>query len=158
VQSTGPTEEPAQSVEIDGLEATSCVGAGLGFDLAAKGIVVVGGKIAGTVGAQVPVESGGLGQVGTGVVWKSGVSAVVDGLAISGSAIQAMVIDGPVGAGSKLSNVQLAGGDEAKGIVQQQVDTMDLAPEVDGSTPNVDRNQGVVSDVPIGPSVPPAIP
>lgn len=149
VQATGPLEEPGQTVTLEAAEAISCHGSGIGFDLEARGIIVIDGKVSGTVNQTVPVEQGGSADVGVGLMWKSGVAATIDGLEVSGSALQAFVIDGAVGADSSLANVTLTGGDESKGIVQQQVDTQDLAPTVGANSPAVQQNAGIVTSVPL---------
>ena len=157
VQGTGPLEEPGQTVTLEAAEAISCHGSGFGFDLSARGIIVIDGKVSQTVNRTVAVEQGGSADVGVGLMWKSGVSATIDGLEVSGSALQAFVIDGAVGADSSLANVTLTGGDEAKGMIQQQVDTQDLAPTVGANSPALQRNAGMVTSVPL-PLLPPSGP
>ena len=154
--------EPDQSVTLEGVEVSGCYGVGIGFDLEAKGIIVVDNKVADTFYSMLPVETGiqdevgAPADVGIGVVWKAGSAVTIDGLEVSGSAGHGLLIDGAVGEGSSLANVTLSGGDEAAGIVQQQVGAEDLAPTTGGGVGEIETTSSKVAEVPVAPELPAA--
>jgi hypothetical protein len=142
------TSDPTQSVTVANTEVQGCRGVGMGFDLSARGIVVVDSLVGSTATAVLPLENGGQGDVGIGIVWNGGAAAVLQNVGVSGSSRQSIVIDGPVGEGSGLGNITLGGGDEVLGIVQQNVAMQDPAPDTSGSTPALARDPGEVAEIP----------
>ena len=77
----------------------------------------------------------------------------IDGLSVSGSARQSILIDGPVASGSSVAHVTLAGGDEKKGIVEQNF-SGGTAPAVGAGAPQVTQSAGMVDAIPLGPATP----
>lgn len=136
------------------------VGIGIGGSVASKGIIIVGTLVGKTESATLLVEpavNGEKKQVGHGFVWGGGAQVKIDGLTLAGNADASMLIDGPVAADSTLKDVTLTEGDEAKGIVQQNVMPADAAPSAEGTTPTVTRDPMKVADMPAGPEAPQAL-
>jgi hypothetical protein len=151
-----------QGVTVQGADIhdVSAVGLGIGGDAESLGIIIIGTHV-GNVGAAAvlvePAVQGDFEQVGHGLVWGAGAQVQVDGLTVENSAMQSVLIDGPVGAGSSITNVTLAGGDEAMGIVQQRVMAGEEQPEVGPSAPALDTHADKVAEVPASPAAPDAV-
>jgi parallel beta helix pectate lyase-like protein len=139
-------------LHIEGFTLESNLGVGLDVS-GSLGIVIVNGHVGPTPATSLPIVGGGMGSVGDGVVWSGTSTASITGLELAGSERNAFLIDGPVGEGSSLADVTLSGGDESKGIVQQQVMMGDTAPTVENA-PAIDQQQAAVSSVPAAVDVP----
>ncbi|MBI4705770.1 MAG: right-handed parallel beta-helix repeat-containing protein [Deltaproteobacteria bacterium] len=138
VQNVGKT--PGQEFRLENAQFTANKGVGIGLGGEEKGIIIFfHTAVTGTTDAPMPVlqkgEPGFSKEVGDGLVWLDGVTAQIDGLALSGNERASLLIDGGVGEGSSLKNVTLAGGD--KQIVQQNWKNGDLKPATDASVPAV---------------------
>lgn len=126
----------AASVTLVGVEVSLARGIGMRFG---QGVVahVTDAIVRDTAMARIPVAvdgvSGGSAEIGYGVLWTGGASVTMDGVAVSGSGLLGVLIDGPVGANSSIANLALSGGDEAEGVIQQGVSPNDAAPVMDGS-------------------------
>jgi len=79
-------------------------------------IIVQGGRIASTVSQHVPVDIGGVQEVGDGMNWLASDVAVAASVAISSSARQGVIIDNT---STGTFNGSLSGGDETRGIIVQ---------------------------------------
>lgn len=150
-----------QSLTIQGADVREVRGTGIGFDRGAVGIVVIDTRVENVANEYIPAEVDGVpassAEIGVGVIWKGASSASLDGITVSGTAGQAVLIDGPVGTNSSIANLSLAGGDEGDGVVQQGVGAMDLAPATDGSV-QLNQQATLLFDVPLGPEPPAALP
>jgi hypothetical protein len=149
IQASGAAlEEPDQTVVLDGVDVQGAYTAGIGFDLGARGIIIVNGKVSATQAFNTPSEHGGSANLGIGLVWKDGSAAQIDGLDLMSSATASFLIDGPVGENSAINFVSLTGGDEEKGIVQQFAQTEADAPQLGLDVPAIVQSAELVSDVP----------
>jgi hypothetical protein len=148
-----------EGIRLSGVDvdANRGVGIGIGGTVASKGIIIVGTKVGRTEMASLLDVDETTKEVGHGLVWDSGAEVQIDGLTLAGNALASLLIDGPVGTNSKLKDVVLTDGDEAKGIVQQNVMAADAAPAEEGSTPTVTRAATKVAEVPAGPQAPQAL-
>jgi hypothetical protein len=158
LQDIGATR-PDASLSVENFTAQKVRGVGIGMGGASRGIIIIGGHVSDTESIAMPVYrqvddmlTTSTEDVGDGLVWSEGVGADIDGLAIDGSARNSVLIHGGVAAGSRLANLVLAGGDEAKGIVQQGVEAGDEAPDVEGSPPVAPQ-----ADAPYGVPQPPVV-
>ncbi|MGZ6095856.1 MAG: hypothetical protein ACXWUG_27695 [Polyangiales bacterium] len=95
------------------MEANKALGLGISKS---KGIIVQGGRIASTVALRVPVDVGGVQEVGDGLNWLESDVNVGATVTIENSARQGVIIDST--STGKFDGV-LGGGDEAKGIIVQ---------------------------------------
>lgn len=155
-----PAQEPNQLVQLEGVEVADCRGAGIGFDLAARGIIIIDSKVMNSRSVEMLVEpalQGRTATVGHGVVWKAASTATIDALTVSASAGYAVLIDGAVGDGSSMTSVSLSGGDEETGIVQQQVDGQATSPTMGADAPELQRHADQLADVPVGAEPPAAL-
>ncbi len=99
-------------------------GVGIGIDGGAQGIVIVGGRVAGTTLERLPTAAGGVAPIGDGLVWLGGSSAEVDSsVAFGGSARAGVVIDasssGTFGGtvdGSNATGIVIVGGKSAVNV------------------------------------------
>jgi hypothetical protein len=95
------------------MEANKALGLGIAKS---KGIIVQGGRIASTVALRVPVDVGGVQEVGDGLNWLESDVNVGATVSIEGSARQGVIIDST--STGKFEGT-LGGGDELKGIIVQ---------------------------------------
>lgn len=149
--------DPAQTVEVHGAELAGNAGVGLGIDGGAQGIIIVNTRVADTWQTTLPVAEGGSSNVGDGLVWTGRAQVQIQGLTLSGNERLSMLIDGEVGAGSSLSEVTQIGGDEAKGIVHQQLPQGGTAPTVDDTVPTIASDVGRLHAVASAPQAPTAL-
>jgi hypothetical protein len=129
-------------------------GVGLGTSAAAKGIIIVGGKIGATAATPIPLAEGGSGSVGDGVSWSEGAELQIDGLEVSASGRQSMLIHGPVGPASRIANLSLRDGDEISGVLHQGVRDGDASPALGAGAPGVTKSPAVKHKVAAAPAVP----
>lgn len=92
---------------------------GFGIGSGVEGLIVEDVKVEHTRPETVAAEGGSSVEVRVGFCWAASSQAAVHGLTLDDNEFVGMVIDGDVGAGSTLSEVTLAGGDEEEGIVLQ---------------------------------------
>lgn len=88
--------------------------------------------------------SAGAQEVGDGLQWCDRASVRLDGLVVDHSARASVLIDGPVGPDSRLSQVTLSGGDELIGIVQQNLPAGAPQPEMGPDTPPLTISGGLM--------------
>jgi hypothetical protein len=141
-------------LQVNAIDVSSSTGVGIGVSAGARGIIIVGGRIADTLGDTVPLANGGADTVGDGLSWNEGAGLVIDGVSLSRSARQAVLIDGGVGAGSNILAIDLA--NDPSGILQQRVQVDDPAPEL-GSGVSLATESSVMFAVPAEPSAPAAV-
>lgn len=149
--------DPAQSVVLDNFTVSGGAGVGLGFGIDALGIIVINGTVEDTTARQMPVLVDGIAAgsdtVGHGIIWNAGASAQLSGLTLSGNAVQSLLIDGPVGAGSAIATLVQADGDDTLGVLQQRVMAADASPTIDASA-TLQQEPAQVASVPIAPTAP----
>lgn len=142
---------------LDGLNVEDNKGVGIGVSLESKGIVCWNTWITGTTEMTVPVLAEGVAsaaEVGDGFAWLDGSEVAVDNVTLSGNQRASMLIDGPAGAGSTITNVTLEGGDELLGLVQQNAPSGTSSPTVGAGAPPIDQTETESFAVPIGPMAP----
>ncbi len=130
LQSIGKSQ-PGATVTLSAAELVNNRGIGFGVTGASKGVTAKSLAIDGTTTEVVPAFANGTptsDKVGDGVNWSGAAQLVVVGLSVSRSGRASVLIDGGVGAGSGLTDVTLAQGDDGKGIIQQHVDGAGQAP------------------------------
>jgi len=142
------------SGELDGLDVYENEGVGIGTGGETNGIILHGSQIRGTAAKTLVVDNGGSKQVGDGLLWTGASKVVIDGLKVSKSARQGVLIDGSVAAGSSVANVTLAEGDEQHGMLQQSVDATGTAPEVGAGAPTLMSDTQEVYPIPVPPAAP----
>lgn len=152
LQGLGTLEESGFSVSNAVVEGNA--GLGLGIGGGAKGIIIYGTQIKKTSARTLPVAGGGAQEVGDGLLWAGTAQVSIDALGVSESARQGVLIDGPVAAGSAITNLTLAGGDEQKGLVQQSVQSGDPAPTIGAGTPALTTETAEVFVLPQPPVAP----
>jgi hypothetical protein len=139
---------------IDNALVESNAGVSLGIGGGAKGIIIYGTQVKQTLAHTLPVAGGGAQEVGDGVLWAGTAQVSIDGLTVSASARQGVLIDGPVAGGSTIANLTLTDGDEAKGLVQQSVQVGDPTPAIGAATPALTSESSQVFAVPQPPAAP----
>jgi hypothetical protein len=157
LQNVGKSD-PAASVTIDNASIKQNLGIGLGVGGASRGIICWRSAIEGTKLTAVPVlEDGLLGsdQVGDGIVWTAGSSAELDGITLSDNQRASLLIDGDVGAGSRIANVSQSGADAGKGILQQG--SSGVSPSIGAGAPPVTTTSDRQFSVAIPPAAPQAL-
>ncbi len=153
---------PDKGVRIEGATFTGNALVGLDIGGGSRGIVIVNNHVADTATGDTQTEGwvskekvdAGQGSAGDGLIWGAGAEATIDGLTISGSGRNALLIDGPVS--GSLSNVTFQGGDADKGIVQQYVESPAEAPSV-SNAPALTQQEDAPSNTPKAPAAPAAI-
>jgi hypothetical protein len=161
-----PPQEPQQTVVLDGLDVQGALTAALGFDLGARGIIIIDGKIGATAAFEGPAQGtdpngdpfATTANLGIGLVWKAASSAIVESLEVGGSETHSVIIDGAVGADSAIHALAQSGGDEQMGVVQQNVEAMDAAPQTDASGPMINRTADPLTVLPPEFDVPAPLP
>lgn len=152
--------DTTQLLNVTNAEVVGNRAVGLGIGAGAQGIIIVDVRVADTLSEALlvePASSGQQSELGHGIVWKEGATAELTSVTLSNNSMQSLLIDGPVGAGSRLEAVTLEGGDEQKGIIQQSVMADDTSPEIAAGAPDVSRETAAVADVPVGIAAPSAI-
>lgn len=89
---------------------------GLGIARGTKGLIVQGGLVASTAMVPIPVDIGGLKEVGDGLNWMDSDVEVADSVKIQSSGRAAVIIDAT--STGKFAGT-LGGGDESKGLIVQ---------------------------------------
>jgi hypothetical protein len=131
-------------------------GVGVHIGAGSQDVTISTSAIENTLGADLPTTDGKIDSMGDGLIWGAGAVVAIDGLAMSKSARNALLIDGAVGAGSTLKNVTLSEGDETKGIVQQNVRVGTGAPALE-SAPELSQSAGQIASIPETPEAPVAV-
>ena len=152
LQGVGADDGPSVSMDNTVVEGNQGVGVGIGGG--SKGIIIHGSEVRNTTTRVLAVADGGSEEVGDGLLWTGAAEVTVDGLSISGSARQAVLIDGTVGAGSAISHLYLSGGDEGKGVVQQNLESGSTSPEVGPEAPAIATDNAQRFAVPQPPAAP----
>jgi hypothetical protein len=150
----GVGTEGLGSLEIDNALVENNQGVGIGVGGGAKGIIIHGSQIKKTTARVLTVAGGGSEEVGDGLLWTGAAQVSVDGLGISESARQGVLIDGPVATGSTIAHLVLSAGDEAKGVVQQSIETGGESPAVGAEAPAISTETAQVFAVPQPPTAP----
>ncbi len=145
-----------QGVKLENAVIRDNKGVGLGVSGSSKGIIIVGTQILNTGPESLLVDGAKHESVGDGLLWRDGALLHIDGLSLSGSARQAMLIDGSVEADSSIKALTLANGDELTGVLQQRVPEKGVSPSTDASV-SIKTDTGLVHEVPIGPQAPGAL-
>lgn len=146
-----------QPVKLEGLSVTDNEGVGLGATGEARGIICWNSAITGTKSTVIPVIAGGkpdAQEVGDGLAWTGGSQMQIDGVRLGGNARSSVLIDGAAADGSSISNLTLEGGDELKGIVQQNVQAGAGTPTVGAGAPSIMSTATELFAVPVAPAVP----
>jgi hypothetical protein len=144
-------ESATAELELDNFDISDSGGVGIGVGPETVGIIIVNGRVANTSSAARPVVGGDMRQVGDGLLWGGDSQIVMDDVTLEGSSRNAVLIDGPVAAGSSIANITLGGDDADKGILQQRVSTGEDAPAVDNA-PAVDQTEEAMFEVPVSPA------
>jgi len=114
----------ASDVVIADASLTGNLGVGVGVDRGAS-LRLSDSSIADTASINLPVLVNGVSaasvEVGDGVYWGGGATAQLSHLTVASSDRVPILIDGSVGEGSALDHVTLTGGDEAIGIIHQNL-------------------------------------
>jgi hypothetical protein len=123
--------------------------AGLGFCVGgfSTDVSIFDSSVSNTSEITLPSGTGTAAKVGDGLQWTTGTRLVVDGLSLSGSQRQSVLINGAVLPGSRIDNLSLTGGDESTGILQQQVSSPSDAPEIGPGVPPVQQASAATLDV-----------
>src|SRR5262249_52346336 len=133
----------------------------VGMSGASRGIIIYGSEIKNTQTKTLPVVVNGVGagskDVGDGMNWLDVSGASIDGLTLSGNTRASMLIDRSGAPGRSVSNIAVSLGDEAKGILQQNLATGGVQPQIGTGVPNITVNMGEVFAVPASPAVPSGI-
>jgi len=139
--------ESGQQVTIR--NATLHDNAGLGFCVGgfSTDVSIFDSSVSNTSETTLPSGTGTAARVGDGLQWTSGTRLVIDGLSLSGSQRQSMLINGAVLPGSRIDNLSLSGGDESTGILQQYAGSPSDAPEIGPGVPPVQQAAGQTLDV-----------
>ncbi len=114
----------AKPVVISNARVLGNSGVGIGLGGGQSGVAIHASEIGGTLSKMIPSIQNGIPkarQVGHGIVWMGHAQAELDGLSLHGNAMASLLIDGEVGVGSFAKNLVLAEGDEAKGVLQQNL-------------------------------------
>jgi hypothetical protein len=128
---------------------------GLGFSGDTRSLVIRGGRVERTLLEVIPVLVEGAAapaEIGDGISWQDGASATIQGLVLDGNPRAALIIDGPCGPGSSISNLTLTGGDEAKAFLQQNLPEGGPSPTVEDTTKPLEEHAGSVFVVPPAPA------
>ncbi len=137
-------------------------GVGIGIDGQSVGVTVENSDVTETRSIALPVLVGGVSasveEVGDGIAWLDGSQVMLNSVTVSSSARASILIDGPVGPNSSIANVTLSGGDEALGILQQNLPPGGEEPSVAGNTaPSVTTDPSEHYSIPGDVAVPPGI-
>ncbi len=152
VQSIGKSQ-PAGSVGIAVSDVVGNQGVSLGVALGSKNVTFENASIDNTKQVALPVlinGQAGMNTVGDGITWADLSQVGLKGVTVSRSSVCSVLIDGNVTAGSALTNVTLSQGDDAKGIVQQNVKGNPVSPSI-SNAPNVSVTPSEKFAVPTSP-------
>lgn len=138
-----------QTVTLDHAKLEDNVGVGIGVDKDSMGLIICKSAVSGTSLSSLYVVEGGSQDVGDGLLWLGGSSMAIDGLSLSGSARASVLIDGA--ASGSMTSVTLGGGDENKGIVQQNY-VSGSQPAVGANAPAITVNAAKVFSTPKAPA------
>jgi len=75
-------------------------------------------------------------------MWCQGSRVEMDGVTLAGNERASVIIDGPVGEGSRIAHLTLSDGDESKGILQQDLPAGGLEPEIGPGAPALEVDTG----------------
>jgi hypothetical protein len=138
-----------QTVHLENGNLEGNRGVGIGVSGGSHGIIICRSKVSSTVSQALPVGGGGVKEVGDGLNWLDGSEVTIEDLTLSGNARASLLIDGS--AHGTLTNVTLAGGDESKGILQQNFPAGGSQPGVTNSPP-ITTTAGAMFALPLSPS------
>ncbi|WP_437323219.1 right-handed parallel beta-helix repeat-containing protein [Sorangium sp. So ce381] len=141
-----------ESFTLENAQLDENQGVGIGLRGESRGIIICRSGVSRTGLKSLPTAEIGADDIGDGLVWAERSSATVTALALRESARASVVIDGE--ASGALSEVTLSGGDEERGIVQQNARSGEVKPDVMGSTPAlrvVAEQEFSVPDMPVAP-------
>ncbi|MGK3987315.1 right-handed parallel beta-helix repeat-containing protein [Sorangium sp. So ce136] len=141
-----------ESFTLENAQLDENQGVGIGLRGESQGIIICRSGVSRTAIKSLPTADVGADDIGDGLVWAEKSSATITALALSGNDRASVLIDGE--ASGALSEVTLSGGDEALGIVQQNIRSGDAKPAVMGSTPAlrvVTAQEFSVPDMPVAP-------
>jgi hypothetical protein len=93
--------------------------------------------------------------VGDGLDWLAASQLTIDGLTVSGSARQSVLIDGPVADGSSVARITLEGNDATLGILQQGLSPGGAQPEVGPDVPAIRTEPDRLFPIADGLDIPP---
>ncbi len=132
------SSDPSQSVTMSHAMVAMNEGIGLGIAEASVGVTIEDSEIVETLSIPLPVLVGGVSasveDVGDGIAWLDASQVTLTSVTVTSSARASILIDGEVGSGSTISNVVQSGGDEAMGILQQNLPPGGEQPAVAGNT------------------------
>lgn len=146
-----------QGVKLDGLTIDHNQAVGLGASGGSRGIICWNSAITGTQSAVIPVLAGGAPasqEVGDGIAWLDGSELQLDKLMLSGNGRASVLINGDTASGSSIGQMTLSGGDEARGVVQQNVSGSPQSPSVGAGAPSITTSTTEKFSVPVAPAVP----
>jgi hypothetical protein len=149
--------DASQTVSIEDAKLVDNQGVGVGLSNAAATVAVLRTEVAGTKNTVVPTFSkGGIStkEVGDGLAWTGKAVARIEGLTLRGNARAALLIDGSVGQGSRIESATFTGGDEGKGIVQQNFPDDGVAPDLGPALPAPQRVATELFAIPQAPKAP----
>ncbi|WP_437604197.1 hypothetical protein WMF28_21765 [Sorangium sp. So ce590] len=104
------------------------------------GIIINWTEVQNTQLATMAIVGGARDTIGDGIVWQNGARAEISNLKLVGNARLGMLIDGDVGEGSRIENIELGAGDDEIGLVHQNVDPDGVSPIVGGGVPDLIRD------------------
>ena len=148
------------AVFIKNVTAEKNQGVGIGIAEGSTAVAINNSSILSTLKVSLPVlvnnVSAGSEEVGDGMNWLAGSQAVLDGVTIGGSERQSVLIDGEVGSGSVITDLQLVDGDQDFGVLQQNLPADGEQPATSGTSPTIMTSQSADYETPL-PLVPPGI-
>jgi hypothetical protein len=149
------------SVTVNNASLDRNTGVGIGIANNSTNVSINTTAISNTEFVSLPVLINGVSassdEVGDGINWQGLSQVVLGSVTVSGSARASVLIDGEVASGSSVTNLALEGGDESKGIVQQNLPSSGTQPVTSGTTPSVTTNGSETFSVPSTIGVPPGI-
>jgi hypothetical protein len=149
------------SVTVNNASLDRNAGVGIGIAENSTNVSINTTSISNTKLVSLPVLVNGVSasadEVGDGINWQGLSQAVLGSVTVSGSARASVLIDGEVASGSSVTNLALEGGDESKGIVQQNLPSSGTQPVTSGTTPSVTTSVSETFSVPSPIEVPPGI-
>ena len=139
-----------QTVTIENARVDANEGVGIGVSGESRGIIICRSAVSGTTSKALPVKGqlGSVQEVGHGIAWLDASAVTVTGVTLSGNARASVLIDGE--ADGSLSDLTLTGGDEQKGVVQQNFKG-GKQPGVSGSTPALKTDASEIFMIPLAP-------
>ncbi|MBI2394269.1 MAG: right-handed parallel beta-helix repeat-containing protein [Deltaproteobacteria bacterium] len=108
---------PAAGGKLEDFVVADNQALGIGIDKGSKGLIVQGGRVASTTAVKVPVDVGGMQEVGDGINWLDGSEVTIAStVRIESSGRRPLIIE--ANAKGKFEGT-LAGGDETRGLIVQ---------------------------------------